>query len=83
MLIKRIQTHQVIYTDTYEIPEEEFTKRFGSREKFLSEVMVESGFEGFKVGTTIDEVSNRRGDYEEEWWFENEWFCRTQMVAFL
>jgi len=28
--------------------------------------MVESVVEDFKVDTTVDEVSNRRGDYEEE-----------------
>lgn len=71
--IKRVQRHIVIYADEYEIPTDKFVSMFGSTEKFMSESLIDEDFlADFKTAETVDDISNRHGDYEEEWVIENE-----------
>ena len=67
--IKRKQRHTVIYTDEYEMTEEEFKKKYKSKEHFLREGYDE-GLEDYKVNTIVDEISNRDGTYDEDWEIE-------------
>ena len=64
--IKRKQRHTVIYTDEYEMTEEEFKKKYKSKEHFLREGYDEV-LEDYKVNTIVDEISNRDGTYDEDW----------------
>ena len=63
--IKKIQRHVVVYTDEYEMTQQEFEALFVSKENFFSGTQEPP--EEFKVNSIIDEVSNRQGTYEEDW----------------
>lgn len=63
--IKKIQRHVVVYTDEYEMTQQEFEALFVSKEHFFNGTQEPP--EEFKINLIIDEVSNRQGTYEEEW----------------
>ena len=64
--IKKLQRHTVIYTDKYEMTEEEFKKSYKSKDDFLKKVESED-IEEYKVNSFVDDISNRDGTYEEDW----------------
>ena len=64
--IKKLQRHTVIYTDEYEMTEEEFKKSYNSKDEFLKKVESED-IEEYKVNSFVDDISNRDGTYEEDW----------------
>ena len=64
--IKKLQRHTVIYTDEYEMTEEEFKKSYNSKDEFLKKVESED-LEEYKVNSFVDDISNRDGTYEEDW----------------
>ena len=64
--IKKMQRHTVIYTDEYEMTEEEFKKSYKSKDKFFKKVESED-IEEYKVNSFVDDISNRDGTYEENW----------------
>ena len=64
--IKKMQRHTVIYTDEYEMTEEEFKKSYNSKDEFLKKVECED-IEEYKVNSFVDDISNRDGIYEENW----------------
>jgi len=64
--IKKLQRHTVIYTDEYEMTEEEFKKSYKSKDDFLKKVESED-IEEYKVNSFVDDISNRDGTYEEDW----------------
>ena len=63
--IKKLQRHTVIYTDEYEMTEEEFKKSYKSKDDFLKKV--DKDIEVYKVNSFVDDISNRDGTYEEDW----------------
>ena len=64
--IKKLQRHTVIYTDEYEMTEEEFKKSYKSKDEFFKKVESED-IEEYKVNSFVDDISNREGTYEEDW----------------
>ena len=64
--IKKLQRHTVIYTDEYEMTEEEFYKSYKSKDEFFKKVESED-IEEYKVNSFVDDISNRDGTYEENW----------------
>lgn len=64
--IKKMQRHTVIYTDEYEMTEEEFKKSYKSKDEFFKKVESED-IEEYKVNSFVDDISNRDGTYEENW----------------
>ena len=64
--IKKLQRHTVIYTDEYEMTEEEFKKSYKSKDDFLKKVESKD-IEEYKVNSFVDDISNRDGTYEEDW----------------
>lgn len=62
--IKKMQRHTVIYTDEYEMTEEEFKKSYKSKDEFFKKVESED-IEEYKVNSFVDDISNRDGTYEE------------------
>jgi hypothetical protein len=64
--IKKLQRHTVIYTDEYEMTEEEFYKSYKSKDEFFKKVESED-IEEYKVNSFVDDISNREGTYEEDW----------------
>ena len=64
--IKKMQRHTVIYTDEYEMTEEEFKKSYKSKDEFFKKVKSED-IEEYKVNSFVDDISNRDGTYEENW----------------
>ena len=62
--IKKLQRHTVIYTDEYEMTEEEFKKSYKSKDEFFKKVESED-IEEYKVNSFVDDISNRDGTYEE------------------
>ena len=64
--IKKLQRHTVIYTDEYEMTEEEFKKSYKSKDEFFKKVESED-IEEYKVNSFVDDISNRDGTYEENW----------------
>jgi hypothetical protein len=64
--IKKLQRHTVIYTDEYEMTEEEFLKSYKSKDEFFKKVESED-IEEYKVNSFVDDISNREGTYEEDW----------------
>ena len=48
LLFKKMQRHTVIYTDEYEMTEEEFKKSYNSKDEFLKKVECED-IEEYKV----------------------------------
>ena len=64
--IKKMQRHTVIYTDEYEMTEEEFKKSYKSKDEFFKKVESED-IEEYKVNSFVDDISNRDGTYEEDW----------------
>ena len=66
---KKIERHTVIYTDIYEVPDEEFKYHFRTWEEFLDSEELEV-LEQWKVDAKVDEISNRQGTAEVEWYLE-------------
>ena len=64
--IKKMQRHTVIYTDEYEMTEEEFKKSYKSKDEFFKKVESED-IEEYKANSFVDDISNRDGTYEENW----------------
>ena len=64
--IKKLQTHVIIYTEEYEMTEEEFKKSYKSKDDFLKKVECKD-IEEYKVNSSVDDISNRDGTYEEDW----------------
>ena len=64
--IKKLERHTVIYTDEYEMTEEEFYKSYKSKDEFFKKVESED-IEEYKVNSFVDDISNREGTYEEDW----------------
>ena len=64
--IKKLERHTVIYTDEYEMTEEEFKKSYKSKDDFLKKVESED-IKEYKENSFVDDISNRYGTYEEDW----------------
>jgi hypothetical protein len=64
--IKKLERHTVIYTDEYEMSDEEFKKLYSSKDDFFKKVQSEE-IEDYKINSLVDDISNREGTYEEEW----------------
>ena len=64
--IKKLERHIVIYTDEYEMSDEEFKKLYSSKDNFLKKVQSEE-IEEYKINSFVDEISNRDGTYEQDW----------------
>ena len=65
--IKKIERHTVIYTDYFEVSDEEFISKFGSWNNFINSEESDE----YKVNSQIDEISNRQGTAEVEWVLED------------
>ena len=65
--IKKIERHIVIYTDFFEVSDEEFISKFGSWDNFINS----DESDEYKVNSQIDEISNRQGTAEVEWVLED------------
>ena len=61
-----MERHTVIYTDEYEMSDEEFKKLYSSKDDFFKKVQSEE-IEDYKINSLVDDISNREGTYEEEW----------------
>ena len=64
--IKKLERHTVIYTDEYEMSDDEFKNLYSSKDDFLKKVQSEE-IEEYKINSFVDDISNREGTYEEEW----------------
>ena len=64
--IKKLERHTVIYTDEYEMSDDEFKKLYSSKDDFLKKVQSEE-IEEYKINSFVDDISNRDGTYEEDW----------------
>lgn len=62
-IIKKIERHIVLYIDEYHINDDDI-KTHGSIENILND---EEELEQFKVDTSVDDISNRKGDFETQW----------------
>ena len=62
-IIKKIERHTVLYIDEYNINDDDI-KTHGSIENILND---EEELEQFKVDTSVDDISNRKGDFETQW----------------
>ena len=62
----KLERHIVIYTDEYEMSDEEFKKLYSSKDDFLKKVQSEE-IEEYKINSFVDEISNRDGTYEQDW----------------
>ena len=67
--IKKLERHIVIYTDEYEMSDDEFKKLYSSKDDFLKKVQSEE-IEEYKINSFVDDISNRDGTYEEDWEIE-------------
>ena len=61
--IKKLERHIVIYTDEYEMSDEEFKKLYSSKDDFFKKVQSEE-IEEYKINSFVDDISNRDGTYE-------------------
>ena len=64
--IKKLKRHIVIYTDEYEMSGVEFKNLYSSKDEFLKKVQSEE-IEEYKINSSVDDISNRDGTYEEDW----------------
>ena len=68
--LKRTQKHTVVYTDEYEMSEIDFKRLYKSEKNFFLMEEVGEEIEEYHINSLIDDVSNRKGTYEEDWEIE-------------
>lgn len=66
--ITKIETHIVRYIDQYEISEQDL-EAIGSVDDLIED---HETLQDFRVDTIVDDVSNRNGDYEQQWFLNGE-----------
>ena len=55
--IKKLERHTVIYTDEYEMSDDEFKNLYSSKDDFLKKVQSEE-IEEFKINSFVDDKKN-------------------------
>lgn len=66
---RKLERYLVVYTDYYEVSEEEFKRHFSDWDSFLESEDLEM-LDDWKIKTEKDEISNRQGTAEIEWVFD-------------
>lgn len=67
-IIRKIERHTVLYIDEYQVDDADI-KAYGSLEKLLDD---EEELSRFHVDQIVDDISNKNGDYEVQWFVDGE-----------
>ena len=66
--IRKIERHTVLYIDEYQV-DDAYIKAYGSLEKLLDD---EEELSRYHVDQIVDDISNKNGDYEVQWFVDGE-----------
>jgi hypothetical protein len=66
--IRKIERHTVLYIDEYQVDDADI-KAYGSLEKLLDD---EEELSRYHVDQIVDDISNKNGDYEVQWFVDGE-----------